>query len=132
MKSVSTASGYNLICEEELIMKVTALVFPFGEIKTIGKKGIAFRCVTSCRKAGKQSEETKDNYISKFYDCKTFSPDVAKVLNTAYNENTCKYAGIDIEGFVEVNSYTDKNGVARENMVFNIQTAKLHQSKTPF
>lgn len=112
-------------------MKVNALIFPFGETKTIGRKGIAFRCVTSCRKAGKQSEETKDNYISKFYDCKTFSPDVAKVLNTAYNENTGKYAGIDIEAYVEINQYTDKKGNERENIVFNIQSAKLHES-APF
>lgn len=113
-------------------MKVTSLIFPFGEIKKLGKKGITFRCVTSCRKAGKQSDETRDNYISKFYDCKTFNPDVIKVLYTAYNENTHKYAGIDIDAFVEVNSYTDRNGNERENMVFNIQTAKLHETTAPF
>lgn len=129
---VSTDTVLILFVIRSLIMKVTALIFPFGEIKTIGKKGIAFRCVTSCRKAGKQSEKEEENYISRFYDCKTFSPDVAKVLNASYDEAKSKYKGIDIEAYAEINQYTDKNGNHRENVVFNIQSANIHKIEAPF
>ena len=115
-------------------MTVSALIFPVvGSAKTIGKTGLAFRCCTSVRKNGKQSENKMDNYIGMFYDCKTFDKSVIDIIYKAVADKK----GIDIVAYAEVNVWTDKTGNDRQNIVFNITGAKDHEKadktdNTPF
>lgn len=105
-------------------MTVSTLIFPVANsAKTIGKTGLAFRCCTSVRKSGKQSENKQDNYIGMFYDCKTFDKAVIDVIYKAAADKK----GIDIDAYAEVNVWTDKNGNERQNIVFNITGAKVHE-----
>ena len=111
-------------------MTVKALIFPFGDVTSFAEgKGISFRACASVRKAGKQSKETKDNYVSQFYDCKSFSKDVYKALQMAYNKETQKFKGLDIEAYVEISCFTRKDGTDGQSTVFNITSAEVHSNK---
>lgn len=111
-------------------MTVKALIFPFGEIKKFADgKGISFRACASVRKAGKQSKDTQENYVSQFYDCKSFSKDVLKALQSAYNKETKKFKGLDIEGYVEISCFKRKDGTDGQSIVFNITSAEVHSNK---
>lgn len=105
-------------------MTITTLIFPVANsAKTIGKTGLAFRCCTSVRKSGKQSENNQNNYIGAFYDCKTFDKSVIDTI--------CKAAankkGIDITAYAEMNVWSDKEGKDHQNIVFNITGATVHE-----
>ena len=105
-------------------MTVTTLIFPVSNsAKTIGRNGLAFRACTSVRKSGKQSENKKDNYIGAFYDCKTFDKAVIDVIYKAAKNKK----GIDITAYAEMNVWTDKEGKDRQNIVFNITGAAVHE-----
>ena len=111
-------------------MTVKALIFPFGEVKKFADdKGISFRACASVRKAGKQSKETKENYVSRFYDCKSFSKDVYNALKMAYNKDNKKFKGLDIEGYVEISCFKRKDGTDGQGVVFNITSAEIHSNK---
>lgn len=111
-------------------MTVKALIFPFGDVKKFADdKGISFRACASVRKAGKQSKDTKENYVSQFYDCKSFSKDVYNTLKKAYNKDTKKFKGIDIEAYVEISCFTRKDGSDGQSVVFNITSAEVHTNK---
>lgn len=113
-----------------LIMTVKALIFPFGEVKKFAEgKGISFRACASIRKAGKQSKDVKENYVSQFYDCKTFSKDVYKTLQSAYIKESGKFKGLDIEGYVEISCFKRKDGTDGQSIVFNITSADVHSNK---
>lgn len=105
-------------------MIITTLIFPVANTaKTIGKTGLAFRCCTSVRKAGKQSENMAENYIGAFYNCKTFDK---SVIDTIYKAASDK-KGIDITAYAEINVWTDKDGRERQDIVFNITGAAVHE-----
>lgn len=105
-------------------MTITTLIFPVANsAKTIGKSGLAFRCCTSVRKSGTQSENKQDNYIGAFYDCKTFDK---SVIETIYKAAADK-KGIDITAYAEMNVWTGKDGKERQNIIFNITGATIHE-----
>lgn len=105
-------------------MTVTTRAKIFGELTAIGKKGLTFRLVTSVRKAGKQSDNAADNYVSEFYDAKTFEPEVIKAVKNALDKDTGKFAPLNITAYYEMKCYKNKAGEDVQKPVLNITMAE--------
>lgn len=105
-------------------MIITTRAKIFGELTAIGKNGLAFRLVTSVRKAGKQSDNDTDNYVSEFYDAKTFNPEVVKAVKKALDKETGKFAPLNITAYYEINCYKNKAGEDVQKPVLNITKAE--------
>jgi hypothetical protein len=95
-------------------MKIETRIYPFGDVtfKKIGTTGVInFRALYTIR-SNKKNENGKFIYEPQFIDCKIWTPrdisnDIFKLTGSNGKE---KINPLDVNGFLECETYTNKKG----------------------
>lgn len=114
-------------------MKIETRIYPFGDVtfKKIKNTGVInFRALYSIR-SNKKGDDGKFIYEPQFIDCKIWSPkDITKDIFTVTIRNGKeKYEPLDIKGYLECETYTNKSG---EKVVKPIVVIDEYNEVTPF
>lgn len=114
-------------------MKIETRLYPFGTVtfKKIGTTGVInFRALYTIR-SNKKDNDGKFLYEPQFIDCKIWSPrDISKdMFKVTVKNGKEKYEPLDVIGYMECETYTNKSG---EKVVKPVIIIDNYSEVTPF
>ena len=113
-------------------MKIETRIYPFGDVtfkKIVNTGVINFRALYSIR--SNKKSDGKFVYEPQFIDCKIWTKnDITKdIFKVTLCNGKEKYAPLDVKGYIECESYTNKNG---EKVVKPVIVIDEYNEVTPF